>query len=377
MLGFDRLNLRGRLGRSAGPIGLEIEDQQIRIAQLEIKGGRTAIRDVACLRLRESSEALFRNPREARRVLNEAFRRGRFSGQDVITHAPTEDLRLMVLNYAADSSVSESAQILGLAQERIRDDLSDYVVDFVPIRTSGDQTGDRSALVAIAPEEPVVQHLERLRRAGLRVGALEIAPVSMRRLCAHSHLGTNEIVLLIRMLRKTTELTVLSGKRLLLFREVHGGLESLLSAAAKSMDSDEETAKDLLQTYGVGRPNLAAMTGTPHTPEDPLADATDGIVTTLRETIRPSLRLVVDQAHKAISYAAFQTRGKTLDKVFVLGGSHSCRGLDELLSEMLKLPVEVFDPASCLESNEDVRGRPSVQESAVAIGMALRGMDHA
>jgi type IV pilus assembly protein PilM len=377
MLSLDWPSLRNRIGRRAGSIGLEIEDEQIRIAQLEKKQGVVSIRDVSSLKLPSPAEEILADPNDSRRIFNEAFGRGRFKGHRVVTHVPSALLRLMVLNYTADTKASESSQILDLAQERIRGNLDDYVIDYVPIRTSGERTGERSALVAVAPEEPVIEHLERLRRAGLVVEALEIAPVSVRRLVAHLPSQASSIVLLIRFQRSATELTVLSGKRLLLFREVEGGYGSILSAAAKAMECDESTASDLLQSYGVGDMTDSERIEPRLDPEaaQELAQATDGIVTTLRETVRPALRQVVDQAHKAVSYAAFQTRGQSLDKVYVLDGDQTCAGLEELLSEMLQLPVELLDPAECLDSAPELTGRARVRESAVAIGMALRGFD--
>ena len=378
---MDWSSLRPKRARSTGPIGLEIQDDQIRLAQLERNRGLPEIRDIACLRLSGGSAAFFEDATRARRLLNESLRRGRFRGNHVVSHVPADLLRLMVLNYTADADLSEAAQILDLAQERVKGDLSDYVVDYVPIRTSGsDQTGERSALVAVAPEKPVIEHLERLRHIGLKVDALEIAPVSIRRLVALPHSAGEAIVLVLRMLRSSTELTVLSGKRLLLFREVPGGYEALLSAAAKSMECDEATAHDLLQSYGVGHgssnhePTIEAAN---EEIVDDLRAAAEGIVSTLRETVRPALRLIVDQAHKAISYAAFQTRGGALDKVLVLDGQQTCTGLDDLLSEMLQLPVELFDPARNLDPDRDGPSQPRVREAAIAIGMSLRGLSDA
>lgn len=378
---MDWSSLRPKIARSTGPIGLEIQEDQIRLAQLDLIQGVPVIRDIACLRLVSGAEAFFEDAPSARRSVTESLRRGRFKGSHIVSHVPASLLRLMVLNYTADEDLSEAAQILDLTQERVRGDLSEYVVDYVPIRTSGsEQTGERSALVAIAPEQPVIEHLERLRRIGLKVDALEIAPVSIRRLVALPHSTGEEIVLVLRMLRTSTELTVLSGKRLLLFREVPGGYEAILSAAAKSMECDEATAHDLLQSYGVrceGAANAAALAATSEEVVDDLRTAAEGIVNTLRETIRPALRLVVDQAHKAISYAAFQTRGSTLDKILVLDGQQTCIGLDDLLGEMLQLPVELFDPALYLEPDRDAPSQPRVREAAIAIGMSLRGLGDA
>jgi Tfp pilus assembly PilM family ATPase len=250
------------------------------------------------------------------------------------------------------------------------------VVDYVPIRTSGEQQGERSALVAVTPEEPVILHLERLRRAGLVVDALEIAPVSVCRL--FSRLGTHprtDVSLILRLRSKRAQLTLLSGRRLLLYREVEIGFDAILAEVSKALDCDAGAARDLLALYGV-----RSLVPGAEVELDPDATAlglagSGDIVSTLRETIRPALRGIVEQAHKAISYAAFQTRGMTLDRVYLMEGIMPCPGLQHLLSDMLQLPVDTFDPLDGLPGAPTPERSLRGERYSIALGMALRGLD--
>jgi Tfp pilus assembly PilM family ATPase len=360
---------------STGPIGLDFEVGRLHLAQLEIRRDSYHLRAARSLRHDVDLETLLDSRSELRRLVVDTLRRGEFKGRRIVTAAPSADLRLMVLNYRLEAGRSDAEQIIGLARERMRDDLSEHVVDYVPIRTSGDQQGERSALVAITPEEPVIRHLERLRRAGLVVEALEIAPVSIRRLVAAlGQTSAQDIVLIIRIRPEATELTLLSGRRLLLYREVDIGYSAILAEVSKALDCDDETARDLLASYGVGdlAPVEEEIFG--FGSEDPDSAGAGDIVATLRSTVRPSLRGIVEQAHKAVSYAAFQTRGMSLEKVYLLEGATPCPGLDGLLAEMLQLPVEPFPLAGALVGVQSNQAALRDQRYAVALGMSLRGI---
>ncbi len=377
MVGRNSLRL-GWFGQST-PIGVVFDSNRIHWVQLDRIRDSVRLRDACSVKYAGDLESLLSSKADLKDLVCKVLRRGHFRGQRIVTHAPVADLRLMVLNYTADSAKSEPEQILGLARERMRDDLLEHVVDYVPIRTSGEKQGERSALVAVAPEDPVIEHLERLRRAGLEVEALEIAPVAIRRLIAGSLPASREgdsdsIVLVLRMGVTTTELTLLSARRLLLYRELEIGTESMIEAVAKGLDCDRDAAEDLVATYGVVE-HAADDTGTLE-----FADAfgeSDGagkIASTLREILRPSLRAIVDQAHKAISYAVFQTRGMSIETIYLMQGTVRCPGLDGLLAEMLKLPVDDFKSLSAIEGYEGVVDAGSDQGLALALGFAMRGV---
>ncbi len=365
-----------RSRRRIGPIGIDFDSDCIHLAQLEARNGEVRVRAAATVKYDGDLDALLSERQVLRRLFADPLRRGGFRGRRVVTHVRSEELRLMVLNYDLAPGTSEPAQILELTRERMRSDLDEHVVDFVPIRTSGDQTGERSALVAVAPEAPVILHLERLRHAGLRVEALEIAPVAVRRLIAAvGGAGVKDLVLVVRMRNRSTELTLLSGRRLLLYRQIEVGLESIFADVSKALDCDEATACDLLASYGVDGNSRTGGDPFVFGSDDPFEAGLGEIVSTLRDTLRPSLRAIVEQAHKAVSYAAFQTRGTSLERVYLLEGTRSCPGLDGLLAEMLQLPVEPFQPGRNLKPLSDRRPAPVRPSHAVALGFALRGLD--
>ncbi|MFK7896607.1 MAG: hypothetical protein AB8G23_12275 [Myxococcota bacterium] len=374
---------------AAPPIGVDFAPDAVHWVQLKRFDAPLALRDAASIRHGGDIAALLASPSDLKNHVRDVFARGRFKGRRIVTQAPSEFLRLMVLNYTMRPDLSEPEQIIELTQERMRDDLDHHVVDFVPIRTSGDRQGDRSALVAVIPEEPVIAHLDRLQDAGLDVAALEIEPVSVRRLISNLVSQTTPdsedgaLNLVLRFHRQRTALTLLSGRRLLLYREIEYGSDDLASAVSKGLECEEDGAMDLISSFGVGGavPAPRKGSGTPtgaspaSEPSDELEQESESIRATLRDLLRPSLRTVVEQTHKAISYAAFQTRGSSLDQVMLMEGVLPCPGLEGLLSDMLQLPVETFRPLSTLAGDQAARQLPSDARLATAFGFSMRGID--
>lgn len=368
-----------RMHGARPPIGVDFAPDAVHWVQLDRFEPEPRLRDAASVRHGGEVEALLASPADLKRHVREVLQRGHFRGRTIVTQAPSEDLRLMVLNYTMQADLSEPEQIINLARERMRDDLDSHVVDFVPIRTSGDRQGDRSALVAVIPEEPVITHLDRLHAAGLEVAALEIEPVSVRRLISNLSgaraLGTHaqDLNMVLRIHRRSTALTLLSGRRLLLYREIEYGSEDLASAVSKGLDCEIDAATDLISSFGVEASD--GKDAMQDEAPDALAEESDSIRSTLRDLLRPSLRAVIEQTHKAISYAAFQTRGSSLDRILLMEGVMPCPGLEFLLADMLQISVERFRPLSALTGHKPLTSLPCDARLATAFGFSMRGID--
>ena len=359
----------------SGPIGLDYDGISLRFVQIDRRASALTLRSAARLNVGPDLNEFLDSGPKAKRQIRDMLQRSGFRGNRIVTHAPSEDLRLMVLSYQLDAGASEPGVIVELARERMRSDLADYVIDYVPTRTSGDQQGERSALVALIPEETIVRHLERLERIGLAPEAIEIAPVAIRRLVVDlAERATHRTVLVLRFRPNCTQLTMLSGRRLLLYREVETGLDDIYDKVAKVLDCEGDVAAQLMSSYGVGALQELGLESSELSFEDPEGENPDldGITGTLRETIRPALRPVIEQTHKAISYASFQTRGMSLDQIYLLEDAASCPGLDGLLSEMLQLPVKPLYPSEIVDSTASSHWRDGGQEFSVALGMAMR-----
>jgi len=353
--------LRASANRQVGAIGLDLASDGIRLVQLERSDGIVALRACDARSFDPSREELLLDPGLLRELLKEARGSGPFKGRRVVTALPSEQLKLMVLNYSVDGSSDEETRILELVGERIQEPVSDCVVDFLPIRTTAQESAERSALVAVARRVDVLAYLDLLRSAGLEVTSLEIGALAIRRVVGWIHRSRqSETVLVMHWGAERTELSVLWGRRLILHGDVALGTRQALETIGKGLNLDVDAASDLLATYGVSSASVEVQHEIAHTFES---------------LLRPVLATLVEQARKATVYTAFQTRGANVDACWMVGEPARWRGVCDLVGDLLELPVRELDPCLGLAGGVDPRlSNPSPGAYAIAVGHALRGL---
>ena len=166
----------------AGPIGLQFAAESLNLVQLErTPDGDIDVRAKASVEYPESRDALLQSPAALRAFLKKTLKEKNFRGRRVVTALPADGVRMISVTYKAADLASDDRIIQRLMTERLQGNLTDYVIDYVPVR-AGNADVDRVALVAVARFTEVVEYLELLRRAGLDVEALEVGPVAIKRL---------------------------------------------------------------------------------------------------------------------------------------------------------------------------------------------------
>jgi len=353
----------------AGPIGLDLDGGRLHGVQLEPQAGALRIR-AACSAPMSAGDAAAQPDAKSRARSVRAALEGRgFRGRRVVTVLPDAALKLMVVNYESDAQADEAALIVTLVQERIDESIQDCVVDYLPLRTA-EKHGARSALVAVASREDVIRHLELLRLAGLEVVALDIAPVAVRRLALQ--LGGPETTrnsLVIRCGARRSHLIMLSGRRLILYREIDYGEDQAVETLCKSLDMTPDAASEMLLRYGVlaGESSGAAW-------DDPAAALE--ISQTITEILKPGLYGLVEQVEMAAVYTASEWHGASVDEVLLLGGLARWPGVDRMLGQMSGVSSRALDPLALCGSEESAERFADLDAGlAVAAGLALRGME--
>jgi len=355
---------RGGLGECAfGPIGLDLGPERAGLVQLERRGGGVRIGAARTLDLpapgAEGAEAPLAP------LLRSAVRGAGFRGRRVVTLLPDPGARLMVVNFPLAEGESEAQRILRLVEERIDEPVDECVVDYLSIRTSDERAGERSALVAVAQREGVTAYLELLRGAGLRVDALEIAPLAIHRLVAWlTRADRSRHAVVLYAGRKRTHLTVSTGRRLLLYREVDFGEDAAVEAVAKALDMAPEEATALLRRYGVW-PDEDGRVPT-HDPAEALE-----VSETVRQILTPLAFGLAEEIRRAGVYTASQWRGAAIDGVWLLGAFAGWPRADRLLESLVSLPTGILDPGSALASDDEAS--LSAEDMTLAAGLALRG----
>jgi type IV pilus assembly protein PilM len=354
-----------------GPIGLECAMRKLHLVQLENSArGGTRVRAKTSVSYPKKRAELLQSPDELRALVRDALGRGRFKGRKVVTAMPSGETRIMPVTYNVNPGQGDADVILRLMDERLDGDLSDYVIDYLPIRGEN-RAGEHSALVAIARRRAVVEYLEALRKCGLEVDCLEIGPVAIRRLvAAMAPQGQRENVLVINFGSVASFLTIISGNRLLLDQSIQFGEDMLVARVAAELDMSEQSVRRLLALHNVAPPEHGDL---------PVLEAVGiDVAATLQEIVKPLFLGLTEEINRALIYMASQTHGESVDRVYLLGSVARWQGAETLLNQLLVLPVETIpNPLKTFRRPgvpEAAKETDAAPEIAVATGLALKGL---
>lgn len=364
---------RPELGSTSawGPIGVYFTQQSLHLVQLgKFADEELGIRSHASLAYPGSRAELIARPSIVRKLVRRAMREGKFRGRRVVSAMPPEQVRVMSVSYPANSTDSAASSIAKLMADRVEGPLTDYVVDYVPIRMSS-HDGDRLALVAVSRLEHANAYLDCLEAAGLHVDFLEIGPIAIKRLISSgSTADLQDHVFVVNVGDTTTKLTTISGERLLADQEIPFGEQRILSVISGSLDLTENVAKDLMCTNGLDR---AKNSG-----ESSGSSFDSSVVTTLVEIVRPEFMRLAREIKRAFVFADSESHGDSRKKIIIVGGITEWPGAAALLGSLTQAPVECLGRshipfAEKSKVGADISDRQAA-EMSTAVGLALRGM---
>ena len=353
--------------RRIGHIGLECSLTEMHLVQLEADStGKISVHAMASIPYPCSYDELFSSPKIMRTLVRQALASDKFQGHKVVSTLPSANLQIMPVSYHAGGGKSDDEALLALLAERLDGDLTDYVIDYIRVR-SDQHAEERQAIVAVAKREFVISYLEALRKSGLETMHLEIGPSAIRRLI--SAMGTEneyENVLAINFGRTASYITVISGARLLFDQEIRFCEEDLLARISANLDMPEESVRQLINEHSLD-PGSINTTSTPHNLDTDISSA-------LQEIVKPAFLNLAEEINRTLIYTASQTRGETVSRIYLLGGIARWQGCDALLKSLVQLEVETIPNPLQPFGHEHANGGTTKPEIAVATGLAMHGM---
>ena len=349
----------------AGLIGAHFSQHRLQLLQLRGSGSELAVQASVSLPFVGHRDDFLASRKAVKTLIRRGLKAAPFRGRKTISTLPFEHVKLMSISYPAGPAGKEEDTIAALMAERVEGDLSDYVIDYVPVRTSI-RDGERLCLVAVSPRDRVIDYLDTLRSAGLQPEALEVAPLSIRRLIERMSSPSNiENVLVITTGLDATYLTLISGRRLLANQEIPFGVSRLIGSICDALDVSPTVANELVTKNGLGD-----ISPSEHPAADDIA-----IGATLLEIVRPAFVDLVNEIERAFLYAASESYGQATKRIYLFGSLAGWPGADRLVTSLTQIPVETmrfdlmpFDVDPAVIANSE-----SPAGLSVAAGLALCG----
>jgi type IV pilus assembly protein PilM len=346
-------------------IGLYVGHDLLNLVQLHEKAGQKCIHAMTSIPYEGTRDDLFKNPQKLEALLKQAYKAQPFKGKHVVSCLPADQIKIITISYKLTEGQPNAVAVAGELRERFGEELDNMVVDFVPLRQEDTSSDKREAMVALASREKVEAYLDWLTGAGLKVDALDIGPAALTRLVVHAgSLHTPEFpelpnVLLANFGADSSYITIIWGRRLMLDREVEFSEKRIFSKLEQVLDMPKKLAMHLLYEKGAISSELDEM---------------DQMVA---EVLRPEVTQLLQEINKTLIYMASRTRGKSVDKIYLVGRVARYPAILHYLREQLNIPVDILDPIDVFSLNASgLENQKLGTKSGIALttGLALRGV---
>lgn len=244
------------------------------------------------------------------------------------------------------------------AEEHIPFDISDVNLDYHVMDRSADAI---HVLMAACKRDKVANLKQAIQLAGKQPAVIDVDAFALQN-CYELNYDpqAGQIVALLNIGASTTNINILNGVRSVFTRDATFGGNQYTSLLQKELGLTFEQAESVKR--GMPLPEGAEVRDV-----GPIMDTVSDILALEIQKTMDFYRATVEDGESAVQ------------KILVSGGGSKLTGLVEFLGRRFEVPVELFDPFRKIKV--DARGfdpdymREIVPEMAIAVGLALRGVD--
>ena len=244
------------------------------------------------------------------------------------------------------------------AEEHIPFDISDVNLDYHVMGSSADAI---HVLMAACKRDKIANLKQTIQLAGKQPAVIDVDAFALQN-CYELNYNPQpgQVVALLNIGASTTNINVLNGVRSVFTRDATFGGNQYTSLLQKELGLTFDQAEQLKK----GMPM----------PERVEQREIEPILDTVSDILALEIQKTMD-----FYRATVEDGGSAVEKILISGGGSKLKGLIGFLSKRFEMPVEMFDPFRKI--NIDSRGfdleymREMVPEMAIAVGLALRGVD--
>jgi type IV pilus assembly protein PilM len=243
------------------------------------------------------------------------------------------------------------------AEEHIPFDIADVNLDYELTSRSEDAL---HVLMAACKSDKIANVKQAIQLAGKQPVIIDVDAFALQNCYeVNYHPRPGEIVALLNVGAATMNINILNGTRSIFARDASVGGSQYTSLLQRELGLSFEQAE------GVKR-GMPLPEGTEPRPIQP-------IIETVSEALALEVKKTVD------FYRATAQDEAGIQKILLAGGGSKLPGLADFLAKKFEIPVEVFDPFRQIEVDsrkfDPDYMREIVPEMAVAVGLALRGVE--
>lgn len=285
---------------------------------------------------------------------------------------PEEKAFLQVIRMPKMSEEDLKSAIVYEAENYIPLPIESVYLDF-QIISNEDDSQEMEVLIAAFPKNIVDSYTNCLKKAGLKILSLEVESLAIARALVEKEFSKQPL-LLIDFGFSRTGFVIFSGKSVRFTSSIQVSSNNFTQIIAKNLNLKEDVAEKLKIRHGL-EGKVTFKIGE----EKNEKKIEKGIVF---EALIPALADLIQQIKRCQNY--YQNHASRngspdteIEKVLLCGGGANLKGLPELLSVELKVPVSLGDPWANIYNQGNVISQLSIEDSlsyTTALGLALKGI---
>lgn len=356
--------------------GLDISDLSLKIIQL--KKNKQEL-ELACFGETKIEPDIIKNgeikdTNKLARIIETGIRQvkgEKINTKYVIASLPEEKAYLQVIQMPKVPKENLKSAVIYEAENYIPTPLDQVYLGFQIVPSLTDNLDHYDILIAALPKLTVDPYVSSLKLAGLEPVALEIESLAIVRAMIENQKAESP-VLLIDFGATKTSFIIFSGRALRFTSSILVSSTHFTEIISKALNMTINKAETLKIKHGLTGKTKANNKG----------KIKDKEQRKVFEALIPALVDLTQQIRKRLEY--YQTHAdhehlspenKEVSKILLCGGGSNLKGLDELLSMELKLPVEIGNPWINISGKQQVQfGKEQSLAYTTALGLSLRVM---
>ena len=361
--------------------GLDISDSSLKIAKLEKKGkslqlvsfGRTEIP----AGIVEGGE--IKNEEVLAGVIQKAI--GNVAGKKIATKyvvasLPEEKSFLQVIQLPRMKDEEELKQAIYFEPENYIPLPADEVyIDFQIIPPISDHLDHFDVLIVALPKKTVDPYILTLKKAGLKIKALEIESLAITRALVKNGVSPHPL-LLVDLGENRTSFMIFSGYSLRFTNVLSISGKQFTQIIADAFGISFQEAEELKLTYGLSEKYQIKIKN--HIKKETSPGKVFEVLLPYLRDLAQQIRKYFDYYQTHISHEHLAPGGKIVEKILLCGGGANLKGIAPFFSLEFKIPTEISNPWINIfqEPFSQVPELPFEKSLSftIALGLALKGM---
>lgn len=246
------------------------------------------------------------------------------------------------------------------AEEHIPFDISEVNLDYQVTSSTSEAL---NVLLAACKSDKIANVKQAIQLAGKQPAVIDVDTFAMQNCYEINYQPkSGEIVALLNIGASTMNINIMNGSRSVFARDASVGGSQYTSLLQKELGLTFEQAEAVKRGYAL--------------PDGIEARPIQPIIETVSDILALEIRKTMD-----FYRATAEENEEAIQKILIAGGSSKLPGLPEYLAKRFEIPVELFDPFRQIQVDgrkfDPDYMREIVPEMAIAVGLALRGVEAA